>query len=581
MTKEVKQKVNKQKKILSELEKTDKRKKIKFRNKIKYIFNMAGFTYINTENQHIKIGDRTIEIDFILLYKNIMLICEDTMTKTDNIKDHVRNKKEAFIEIGKNFSSFYKWLYDKFLDYQDIISKYDPDLYEVKFLYFSKEELNFTESDYRLFQELRFVKPSILTYFHKMTKCIKRSIKYEIFKFLDLTNKNIGIDPTESSKKISATIISPEYTTGINNKVKKVSFMMSADMLIKNAYVLRKDNWEDSSLLYQRLIQEQKIKDIREFLLKKKEAFYNNIIVALPDDVEFHSSKENKVIDLENIGKEHLVCNMTIPDRMNSICVIDGQHRIYAHHEGGENDKGEAKMSEIRKKLHLLVTGLIFPKGMSDIEKIKIQSEIFLDINSNAKSVSQDVLLHIRMVKDPISDLGLARSIIEKLNKEQIFLNKFEMSLLDNGKIKIASIIKFALRYLITITPGEKKNLYSFWKGDKIALQKMDDKALEEYKNFCIKNIVTYFSAIKKNFKKEWDDIDSKLLSVISLNGFIIAYNKLINMEGICNFDHYDNLFSKLKIDFSKNRFPYTSSQYAKFSEEILDQIKNTHTPDI
>ena len=201
MTKEVKQKVNKQKKILSELEKADKRKKIKFRNKIKYIFNMAGFTYINTENQHIKIGDRTIEIDFILLYKNIMLICEDTMTKTDNIKDHVRNKKEAFIEIGKNFSSFYEWLYDKFLDYQDIISKYDPDLYEVKFLYFSKEELNFTESDYRLFQGLRFVKPSILTYFHKMTKCIKRSIKYEIFKFLDLTNKNIGIDPTESSKK--------------------------------------------------------------------------------------------------------------------------------------------------------------------------------------------------------------------------------------------------------------------------------------------------------------------------------------------------------------------------------------------
>ena len=52
-------------------------------------------------------------------------------------------------------------------------------------------------------------------------------------------------------------------------------------------------------------------------------------------------------------------------------------------------------------------------------------------------------------------------------------------------------------------------------------------------------------------------------------------------MEGICNFDHYDNLFSKLKIDFSKNRFPYTSSQYAKFSEEILDQIKNTHTSDI
>ena len=39
--------------------------------------------------------------------------------------------------------------------------------------------------------------------------------------------------------------------------------------------------------LYQRLIEQNKIKKIRTFLEEKGEAFFNNIIVALPDTVAF------------------------------------------------------------------------------------------------------------------------------------------------------------------------------------------------------------------------------------------------------------------------------------------------------
>lgn len=79
-----------------------------------------------------------------------------------------------------------------------------------------------------------------------------------------------------------------------------------------------------------------------------------------------------------------------------------------------------------------------------------------------------------------------------------------------------------------------------------------------------------YFSAIRNNFIDAWNDPTSKLLSVISINGFIIAYNRFLDIYGIKDFAFFNKQFKNLKTDFSKEKFPYTSSRYKQFSEEIL-----------
>ena len=79
-------------------------------------------------------------------------------------------------------------------------------------------------------------------------------------------------------------------------------------------------------------------------------------------------------------------------------------------------------------------------------------------------------------------------------------------------------------------------------------------------KEFCV--------ALNKNY---WDDDASKLLSVISLNGFIIALTRQLGINGVQDFDFYDKIFSGWSFDFSSEKFPYTSSQYRKFSSEILE----------
>lgn len=552
-------------------EKRKKSQKRSFRIKIRNIFNTAGFEYLNTEGKNIKIGRRIVEVDFVLFYKNIILICEDTSTNRDNIKVHIRNKKEAFDEINQNFEVYLKWLKDTFPDKASMLDEYSKSRFKLFYLYFSLEKLSLSEEELDIYAGITFVEPKTLNYFYHMAQCIKRSLRYEIFRFLKLKSSDLGLNISENScSTIETSIIYPDDSVGLNNGVRVVSFMMSAESLLKTCYVLRKDNWEDTVLLYQRLIDKNKIKKIRNFLVNEKTSFYNNIIVVLPDDVQFYNKDNNNPIDLEDID-QFKSCKMFIPKEMNSICIIDGQHRIFAHYEGNDNDRSEKNISSLRKKLHLLVTGLIFPKEMRDFERLQLQSKIFLDINSNAKSVPPDVLLHIQGLRDPFSDFGISREVINRLNKESIFNDRFEMSSLDKGKIKIASIIKFALKYLVTLEPADgKKSIYNYWTGNKEGIGNLEEDALNEYIKYVVNYLKMYFSAIKKHNNNIWNDSESKILSVTSINGYLIALRRQLTATGMKDFEYYDTCFAKLSKNYSKENFGYTSSQYYMFSTEIL-----------
>lgn len=46
----------------------------------------------------------------------------------------------------------------------------------------------------------------------------------------------------------------------------------------------------------------------------------------------------------------------------------------------------------------------------------------------------------------------------------------------------------------------------------------------------------------------------------------------MLNKYGVSDYPFYSSCLRKLSIDFSKNGFPYTSSQYRKFSGRILTE---------
>ena len=545
-----------------------KRKKSTLKRKIKSVFQGAGFSWIPTNDHEFFIGHRRVEIDALFIYENIWLMCEDTIS---NNRDHIRTKNEATAEIRNNIQAFINILTKQFPDMEDVITKHSNSRIKLFSLYISSEELSISEDDRLLFSELIFVQPKTLSYFQWIVQCIKKSAMSEVFRFLGVKSADVGsISSSADSSVITAPIIYPKSFTGLTNDVRIVSFMISAEDLLRTCYVLRKDNWTESIWLYQRLIDKTKIKNIRSFLGKEGASFYNNIIVGLPDTVRFKNSKGDykKISDISEFEDDY---ELILPKEYNSICVIDGQHRIFAHYESGGDTRQEKRISELRRELHLLVTGLVFPEEMNEEQRAQIQSKIFLDINSNAKPVPQNVLLQIKRIQNPISDESIAQFVIEKLNAHGIFQNKLQVSSLDDGKLKTASIVRFALRYLVTIKPTDgKQSLFTYWDGNKDALKNSSKESIEEYVDYCDRVLSEYFGAIKNNLSSQWND-DTKLLSVISINGFIIALTRQLTVNGVRDFDYYDNIFKGWNYDFSQEGFQYTSSQYRKFSTEILE----------
>ena len=346
--------------------------------------------------------------------------------------------------------------------------------------------------------------------------------------------------------------------------------MISADEMLKIAYVMRRDGWENSDVVYQRLIEKNKIKKIREFLCANQTTFYNNIIAVLPDSVKVEAPGLAPQSIFSVADETQKWTQLSISKDFNTIGIIDGQHRVYAYYEGGKFDD---KVAKLRKKLHLLVTGIVFPASMSEQEKRKVQSKIFVDINGNAKPVDAGLLLHIGKMQAPLADTSIAQDVIDVLNQSGLFEDKFQESRLASGKLRTASIIKFALRYLVAIVPADGKGSFvSYWEGDINKLKDGDIEVKKSYVSYCARCLNDYFISIKKAFDKDWkwDGSDTLLPSVVAINGFVLALSKVLLKEPPQTTECYLERFKKLKIDFSKQKFRYRSSQYHKFAHQIV-----------
>ena len=538
-------------------------------NSIEEIFKLSGFTSLSVENKHFDITGRpNCELDHCFISENIIIICEQKTGKKDS--DHLLRKQETANTITKNDNTRIEFLNFLSQNFSNFKNKFEINRWKIFYLYFSKDQIELDSKEKERYNKLKFINTETYNYFLTMSRCIKKSFKYEILRFLDIKKEDYGeITSSDNSLYHSVSIIYPNDVTGLKNGVGVVSFMMSPKELIETSYVLRKDSWGENIGLYQRLLTEKRLKKIRKFVIDKKKTFFNNIIVGLPDSTKIYN-EQGKEISVSQLSK-YQNCKMSITQDFNSISIIDGQHRIYAYYENDINDTDEEEVSKLRNKLNLLVTGLLFPKEWDEWEKQKFQSEIFLQINRNSKNVEKDVIFHIESTMDPLSPSSIARMIIKKMNEKDPFKNKFELSLVKKSQIKVSSIIQFALSSLVS----GSKNSQGFFKHWKPKHSEKPDSLnrdlLEEYTDYCSTQLQQYFNAIKEIYKTDWDNPKSYLLKITSINGFIIALNESLKLtNGPKGFIFYKELFSSKNFNFSKGKFPYSSSKYKQFAIEMI-----------
>lgn len=572
------------------------------KNTIRKILNNMGFDrLIDISGHNFTYKERTSELDDVFVIENIVLLVEYTTDK--NPGDHLLKKDHFYKRVNENPKLFLQFLKDDFPTksfnqyYNNVISgKYQTlDFLQVKMLYCSRYDIR-DEQKSVVTDTVCFFDYNKVQYFKLLTKAIKRSAIYEFLNFLSIENKNYAENIlSTSSKDAYKGYVLPETKSRFKSGYKIISFYIDADSLMRRAYVLRRESWreEKNIRLYQRMLESAKITNMRKYLFEEERVFVNNIITTMSiNDIELKTTsidpntKEEKEIYIRIDKQGNFDPNsphvepiqIEIQDKYNIIGIIDGQHRVYAYHEG--SDSYEEKIKTLRKQQNLLVTSIIYPESESDNEKNRFEANLFLEINKNQKKLSSLLQQEIELIVSPFSTIAIGKDILKRLNSDGPLHNKLISCSYDKNKISTASIVSYGLRPLIKLDDKANDSLFRIWEEpNKNCLKDKncnDYELRNSYIVFCEEKIRDILRAFKQHLseKKLWEpySIENKqgVLGVVLLNGIMNVLRLLIENNQVSTYEDYLKLLQG--IDQYKFR-EFKSSQYRRMGEDIFNRF--------
>lgn len=571
-------------KKLSPEERQFRREQNAHKKAIRSILYNIGFSRVPDVADHTFEYDQIkTELDDAFVLDNLLLIVEYTIGKPH---EHLKNKSIIYERVNSDASAFLSFLKGgSVLGLKTAIDNmlekgYLENEIVLKIAYASKQDVGIDDKSAFERTKVAFLDYPIVQYFSVISKTIKRSCRNEFLAFLQIDPYTIGQERYRLGRRDSFTAqILPDSRSSMNRGYYVVSLYISPEELLKRAYVLRNDSWrgEENADLYQRLLEPSKIRSMRKYLAGNGYVYVNNIIVTLDTNYVTLYDKDNKQLKLDRNG---LVCLdgrnselafIEIEDRPSIIGIIDGQHRVFSYHEGDDNE--EKKISSLRKKHGLLVTGVLFPPNIRLQEKRRFEANLFLEINSKQQSPKADLKQKIAELLEPCSSTSIARKVINRLNGSGPLAGFFENHFYEQNKIKTASIISYGLKPLIKL--GGSDSLFSIWNDSEknmLLNDITDDIVLSRYIDYCSKTIREAFLSLKKVLGTDvWTTHmkdGSGILSVVFINGVLNLIRLCAESGMSCDMAFFDNAFSNLQdTSFIKE---YHSSQYRKLGERLF-----------
>jgi DGQHR domain-containing protein len=545
------------------------RRNRKFLADIRTAFTNCGFLQISTRNVQFTHKGFTTDFDAIFCKGNVLVVVEDTTEK--NPDDHLRKKSEAWAGMASDSEGFIEALSGRFpgiAEYLANNAEFATHDYQIRFVYISLRAID--ELVTSRYPRIGFLDNARLQYFVSLSKTISRSALFEFLNFLKIDLAKYGIQSSAHSETTFPGLYLPETPSGFKRGHKIVSLLMDPKTLLERCYVLRADGWRDSEALYQRLLVKNKIKEMRQYLKDEGRVFVNNVIVTFPSDTKLIA--DGKLITSDDSTRRSGVIPIciTLPHRFASIGIIDGQHRIFAYHEG--TDELESFIAKLRVKQNLLVTGIVYPPALPPAEAQQFEAKLFLEINDKQKRVRGDLKQSIEMIVRPRSAVAVAKAVVNSLAASAPFLDILETHAFDTGKLKTTSIVSYGLKYVVD--PERPDSMYTRWDGSQKPSFHAEQSALDAYIGYCTSALRQYFNAFKQTVGSDmWttDREKSRVLNATSINGLIYAMRLIVAQRPPPSFEEARKRFKKITVSFEPSKFRYKSSHWKDLGERIFN----------
>lgn len=540
-----------------------------------------GFSQIKVDGVEISVDGRKGELDDIFVFENVIILVEYTTGKPDS--SHVLKKKPFFEKIQANVPGFLEIARTAYPQLSAQLREvYDDGHYQLRILYVPLHEAS--QETIAVCPNIFFVQGGTKKYFFSLGKTIQRSARVEFFSYIKLSWGDVGEGALTSSiqNHVYRGQLLPDSMSSFPKGYRVVSFYADPESLISGAYVLRRDGWRDNSHLYQRILVRSKIAKMRRYLVDHRRVFVNNVIVTLPANTDI----ENLVPQDSSSPEKARPVSISIPAAYNTIGIIDGQHRVFCYHEG--NDAPEPKIAILRRRQHLLVTGIIYPPETKEQARLEFEARLFLEINDTQTRAQPALRQDIETIVRPFSGIAVARRVIAQLARHGAYAGLFQLAYFDSpSKIKTSSIVSYGLRPIVKFDGND--SLFAAWKNpQKNRLKEREKKIakgadyesdldlLDKYVEFCVKSLNDFFLAAKFSYGTEnWDteaDQPSALLRPTSINGLIACLRRVIeNGMPLSQEAHKKHMQTFSAFRFSS----YKSSQWNALGEALFTKHYN------
>lgn len=313
---------------------------------------------------------------------------------------------------------------------------------------------------------------------------------------------------------------------------------------------------------------------MRRYLVEAQRVFVNNIVVTLPSNTQLIDPSTSRSIDTEKLDRLRQV-RVGVPYGANMIGLVDGQHRVFCYHEAA--DMLEKKISKLRKRQNLLVTGLIFPSGWSDHQKRQFEAKLFLEINDNQARAKSGLKQSIELILNPYSTIAIAKEITNRLSKKGPLAGLLQTNFFDSPEmIKTTSIVSYGLRPLVK--PDGHDSLFAAWDiPHKIKLTSSETdpatkkELLETYLHFCVEEINKFLLAMKmKTGPDKWKIKASRkdqFLTPTTINGFFVCIRILVENQKLTSQSAYETKLNGVEsYSFDK----YKSSAWKSLGDNLF-----------
>jgi len=413
-------------------------------------------------------------------------------------------------------------------------------------------------------------------YFRVISGVLRKYSEYDIFTFFHVSPEEV-LDPQRVEMNRSKTTYEViEMKKGVFG-CPTYAFKISPQRLLERCYVLRNEGWRSDS--FQRMISPTKLHAIRKYIVDNREniSFANNIIIG--------PSAEGERVEIqprETGGRT----TIDLSWRYNSFCIIDGQHRLLAFTQDflSESNPAEKQADEVIRNLaqssEVLVTLVDFAGEPTEI--LEREARLFKDINSLQTRVKKDFIFNLQEIIEPSHPFSIGNKVIRYLNQMDsgVFKNKFQMKSLPSyrGKIKRSSVVQYGLAELVRIDGNFLARAFK----EKNPGQDINTNQFRNYIVFCGDNLNSYFRSVKEVFEKKarrqiwdkWSKSGYMLLSTSAIVGFLRLYRHFMKDNLYSNNDAIEQRLRCIKVNFAKDSYSYTSSQWAKLETQMFDHIR-------